>query len=67
MRMKIKAVKKENGKYIMIAEVLHGRGARELPQEGREHDSKKTVYADAYQMYAGHAWQYNPVSHIIKC
>jgi len=63
MKIKIKAIKKGNGKYIMVADVL----TREFPQEGREYDSKKTVYADAYQMYAGHAWQYNPVSHIIKC
>lgn len=49
--MVIKAQKNQNGKWIMIAD--NG----ELPQEGREHDSKSSVYADCDAMYNNATWQ----------
>jgi hypothetical protein len=63
MKMKIRAEKNENGKYVMVA---RGQGKVEYPQEGAEHDTKSSVYDDAESMYAGSAWEYDNKLHTIK-
>ena len=63
MRMKIRAEKNENGKYVMVA---RGQGKIEYPQEGREHDTKSDVYDDAEIMYGNSVWAYNSTLHTIK-
>jgi hypothetical protein len=63
MRMKIRAEKNENGKYVMVA---RGQGKIEYPQEGAEHKTKSSVYDAAQSMYAGSVWAYNRRLHTIK-
>jgi hypothetical protein len=54
--MLIKAVRKDNGKWIMQAE--NG----EFPQEGFEHDTRADVYADCALMYPRYPWDGHKVS-----
>lgn len=63
MRVKIKAIKNDNGNYVMAADI---RGIREYPQEGLEHKNRQSIYDDAHYMYSSSVWSYNEDDHTIE-
>ena len=63
MKIKIRAEKNDNGKYVMVG--ILPDGEKEYPQEGLEHSKKRDVFSDAYSMYHGNTWNYDEKRHTI--